>query len=152
MNYDLEHVTGFPELWKDRDPVRPELDVSFKTAPGRSVYGLYGDDGDWKAFMCCARTSCIPKSVEDLAIHTCPAGSYIIPYTVWSHEKGAGRVIINKILSMLEHNDIGVNRVVTLSPLTTMAERFHLRNGAEVIRTNATTINFEYKINNDSQD
>jgi predicted amidohydrolase len=34
--------------------------------------------------------------------------------------------------------------IVTLSPQTTMAERFHLKNGAKIRKTNETTVNYEY--------
>ena len=39
-----------------------------------------------------------------------------------------------------------LNRLVTLSPLTTMAERFHLKNGAKLLQVNDDTQNFEYDI------
>ena len=38
-----------------------------------------------------------------------------------------------------------LNRLVTLSPLTEMAKKFHLRNKAELISVNEKTQNFEYK-------
>jgi hypothetical protein len=152
MNYSLEHVTSFPELWKDADPVRPELDVAFKTSPGRSVYGLYGDDGDWKAYICYARTFLVPDSIEELEEFTREDGNIVIPYTVWSYEKGAGRTIINKVLTMVTNIDMGIDRVVTLSPKTIMARKFHLRNNATQFRMNKSTVNFEYEMSNVSQD
>ena len=39
-----------------------------------------------------------------------------------------------------------LNRLVTLSPLTAMAERFHLKNGAKLLQVNDDTQNFEYDI------
>ncbi len=145
MNHTLEDVTSHPELWSDSDPVRPELGPDFKTAPGRGVYGLRGDDGAWKAFLCYARTTCVPSSVADLEEHTSPTGNIMIPYTVWSLEKGAGKEIINQVISMAKK--LGdVARVVTLSPLTNMARRFHLKNNAVELRMNETTVNFEYKV------
>jgi hypothetical protein len=149
VNCSLENVTGMPELWGFEDPVRPELDVAFKTSIGRGVFGLKGEDGKWKAFMCYARTSSIPRDIEDLTIYTCPDGPYIIPYTVWSYEKGAGRTIINKVLSMIKNADISAQRVVTLSPQTKMAERFHIRNKAKVFRRNSAFVNFEYELFNE---
>lgn len=38
-------------------------------------------------------------------------------------------------------------RLVTLSPKTDMAMKFHLSNGAKLIAENLTTNNFEYPIN-----
>jgi hypothetical protein len=40
--------------------------------------------------------------------------------------------------------DRGINRVVTLSPLTPMATHFHISNGAKQIGINDDTQNFEY--------
>jgi hypothetical protein len=38
----------------------------------------------------------------------------------------------------------GCTRYVTLSPLTAMAERFHLKNGAVLVNRGDTCQNFEY--------
>jgi len=146
MNYTLEHVTAKHYLWESSDPVRPDLDVKFKTSQGRDVLGLIGEDGSWKAFLCYARTFLIPKDIEELEEFTRKDGNIIIPYTVWSHEKGAGRAIINEVLKMVQKVDIGIDRVVTLSPKTEMARKFHLRNKATQFRINLTTVNFEYVI------
>ena len=39
-----------------------------------------------------------------------------------------------------------LNRLVTLSPLTEMATKFHSKNGAKLLQINETTQNFEYKV------
>ena len=39
-----------------------------------------------------------------------------------------------------------LNRLVTLSPLTEMATKFHSKNGAKLLQINETTQNFEYQI------
>ena len=39
-----------------------------------------------------------------------------------------------------------LNRLITLSPLTEMARKFHLNNGAEEVSVNDDTQNFEYKL------
>lgn len=146
MNCTLEHVTDKPHLWAHTDPVRPELDVVFKTAPGRGVLGLLGEDGEWKAFLCYARTFLIPKDVKELEELTREDGNVVIPYTVWSHAKGAGRTIINKVLDLVKGTGMNVDRVVTLSPKTKMARNFHLRNNAVQLRMNPATVNFEYTV------
>ena len=56
MKYEIEIVSDKPNLWKDGDPVRPELGVSYKTYPGRQVYGLKDESGEHVAFCCVART------------------------------------------------------------------------------------------------
>tara|TARA_Y100001970_G_C14251879_1_gene872437 strand:- start:4063 stop:4518 length:456 start_codon:yes stop_codon:yes gene_type:complete len=151
MKYTLEYVTTKPHLWETSDPVRPELDVEFKTTPGRGVFGLLGEDGEWKAFLCYARTFLIPRNVKELDDFTSEDGNIIIPYTVWSHEKGAGRTIINEVLSVVSKTRLDIDRVVTLSPPTTMARKFHLRNDAIEFRVNDTTVNFEYEVTGESR-
>ena len=67
-----------------------------------------------------------------------------IAYTVWSRKRGAGKEIINKVLEHAKAQ--GIERVVTLSPLTPMATHFHIRNGAKQISINDTSQNFEYAV------
>ena len=144
----LVDVTDRTELWAESDPVRPELDVSFKTAPGRGVFGLKGNKREWGAFMCYARTSAVPCDVSELTTMADVNGSVIVPYTVWSHEKGAGRTIVNEVIEYVRSGQAGpeVRRVVTLSPQTEMARKFHIRNDATEFRLNDATVNFEYKV------
>ena len=54
----------------------------------------------------------------------------------------AGREIIQKVLAHAKEK--GIERVITLSPLTPMATHFHIRNGAKQISINDTSQNFEY--------
>ena len=146
MKYSLLTVTCYPEFWKDSDPIHPDVGPDFKTAIGREVYGLKGVDGEWKAFMCLARTKDVPRDMDELDSMTIPAGPVIVPYTVWSFEKGAGREMINEVLFAAKTTLKNVERVVTLSPMTMMAEKFHLRNGAKKLRVNKETVNFEYEL------
>ena len=145
MNYTLEDVTSMPSLWGVGDPVRPNLGVKFKTATGRTVYGLKTESGEYVAFCCVARTTHVPKDIMELSCFTSSAGEILIPYTVWSLQKGAGRTIIKQLLDKVSVNRLAL-RVVTLSPLTEMARRFHLRNGATEISTNVASANFEYPV------
>lgn len=147
MKHTIEIVSDRPELWKQGDPVRPELGVSFKTYPGRQVYGLRDSDGNYVAFCCVARTWGIPQDIMSLSSLTSDEGTVYVPYTVWSLRRGAGKAIINELLRLVREDDLGIKRVVTLSPRTEMARSFHLRNGAKEISSNITTINFEYPIN-----
>ncbi len=145
MSYILEDVTLTPSLWDSGDPVRPELGVKFKTALGRAVYGLKAETGEYVAFCCVARTTHVPQDIMELSQFTSTAGEILIPYTVWSLQKGAGRTIIKQLLDKVSTNSLA-HRVVTLSPLTEMARRFHLRNGATEISTNVASANFEYPV------
>ena len=70
-------------------------------------------------------------------------GSIAIAYTVWSKKKGGGKKIVREVYKMIKESN-HLHRLVTLSPMTDMARKFHLRNGAKELRVNKTTVNFEY--------
>ena len=143
MKYTLENITENIEAWFNKDPVRPELSIEFRTDKGREVFGLKGESGEYKAFCCIATTTAVPRSIEELNELTSELGVFAIPYTVWSYQKGAGREIINQLVSLASQSK-SITRVVTLSPLTDMARKFHLRNDATELQVNETTANFEY--------
>ena len=90
--------------------------------------------------MCTANTSQLPTTMNELEKYSdSNANEFTIFYTVWSYEKGYGRLILNYLLPLLN-----TNRYVTLSPKTDMAVRFHTRNGAKMIGDNDESYNFEY--------
>ena len=106
--------------------------------------------------MCFAFTNEIPKSVEELDMMSKDAflqsirrdyqvGKIAIAYTVWSKKRGGGRLIVKEVFKKIKKTN-HLNRLVTLSPLTDMARKFHLSNGAIEIGVNETTQNFEYKM------
>ena len=137
------------------DPVRPELDNIFRRSYGRKIFGVkYG--GEIHAVMCFAYTNQIPKEVDELDKFSHDAylqsaqrdqniGQIAIAYTVWSKKKGGGKLIVKEVFKNIKKSN-HLNRLVTLSPLTEMATKFHTRNGAKLLQTNKTTQNFEYKI------
>ena len=139
----------------DEDPVRPELDNVFRRSYGRKIYGVkYGRE--IHAVMCFAYTNKIPKNVDELnklshdaylqsAQRDQNIGQIAIAYTVWSKKKGGGKLIVKEVFKKIKKSN-HLNRLVTLSPLTEMATKFHTRNGAKLLQINETTQNFEYKI------
>mgnify|MGYP001482090196 FL=1 len=60
-------------------------------------------------------------------------------------KKGGGKLIVKEVYKMIKKSN-HLNRLVTLSPLTEMARKFHLRNGATELQVNKETQNFEYKV------
>ena len=50
----------------NEDPVRPELDIKFRTSYGRKIYGVKFYKKEICAIMCFGLTNEIPKSVEEL--------------------------------------------------------------------------------------
>jgi len=137
------------------DPVRPELDNIFRTSYGRKIFGVKYKD-EIHAVMCFAYTNQIPKSVDELdklshdaylqsAQRDQNIGQIAIAYTVWSKKKGGGKLIVNEVFKKIKKSN-HLNRLVTLSPLTEMATKFHSGNGAKLIQINENTQNFEYEI------
>jgi hypothetical protein len=140
----------------NEDPVRPELNLNFRTSHGRKIYGIKDDNGEIAAVMCFAFTNEVPVSVSDMDILSKDAalqavykagqqGSIAVAYTIWARKKGGGKHIVNEVYKMIKQSS-HLNRLVTLSPLTAMAERFHLKNGAKLLQVNDDTQNFEYDI------
>jgi hypothetical protein len=138
------------------DPVRPELDLKFRTEHGRKIYGLKDEAGDIAAIMCFAFTHDVPRSVAEMdrlskdahiqaVMRAGLQGNIAIAYTVWARKKGGGRAIVDEVYKMIKKSN-HLNRLVTLSPLTTMARNFHLKNGAKELQVNDTSQNFEYDI------
>ena len=138
------------------DPVRPELDISFRRKHGRKIYGLKDEMGDIVAIMCFAFTNEVPKTVKDLdalsydawmqATHRAGIqGQIAIAYTVWAKKRGGGKAIVNEVYKMVKDSH-HLNRLVTLSPLTEMARNFHTKNGAKELQVNEESQNFEYDI------
>ena len=151
--YDLVEM---PYIDVTEDPVRPELDLAFRQAYGRKIYGLKDEQGDIAAIMCFAFTHEVPKTVEEMdimskdaamqAIHRAGVqGNIAIAYTVWAKKKGGGKHMVNEVYKMVKKSN-HLNRLVTLSPLTEMARNFHIKNGAKELQVNETTQNFEYDI------
>ena len=136
------------------DPIRPELDVKFRTSYGRKIFGVKYKK-EICAIMCFGFTNEIPKTIEEFDLMTKDAhlqsaswrndniGKIAIAYTVWSKKKGGGKLIVKEVFKMIKKSN-HLNRLVTLSPLTEMATNFHLRNKAKLISVNETTQNFEY--------
>ena len=93
--------------------------------------------------MCFAYTNIIPKSVDELeklstdaflqsAMRDQNGGQIAIAYTVWSKKKGGGKLIVKEVFKKIKKSN-HLNRLVTLSPLTDMATKFHTRNGAKSV-------------------
>lgn len=138
------------QLNTEDDPVRPELTLDFRLTKGRQIWALVLD-GEYKAAVCVAYCNAIPTNVEELDYLSQAAhqdgqhGSIAIAYTVWSKKIGAGRNLIIDLIRSLQ-GQTRVSRLVTLSPKTAIAKKFHLRNGAFTLRENLTTDNYEYEI------
>ena len=131
------------EVIKD-DPVRPHIPASQRIGFNREVLSYIVDD-EHSAIVCVAYCEGVPTTEEEMdLLSQSNEPDTAVFYTVWSYKRGYGRTIINKALEELQNSKM--KRAVTLSPLTTMAERFHLRNGAKLIGKYNNCQNFEYEI------
>ena len=120
------------------DPVRPHIN---KVELGKQVYVL----DDLTAVICICYCTNIPTDEKELEEYRDDTGSVAVAYTVWSNKPGAGRTIVNKLLKLMT-SKTEIKRLVTLSPLTEMASKFHIRNGAKLIKKSTTCQNFEYEL------
>ena len=120
------------------DPVRPNISAEDRIAPAREVYHL-----DHKAYICLAYLNDVPYNENSLLNIQC--GDIVVAYTIWSNHKGMGRELILQTRELISSED-RFERLVTLSPKTEMAMKFHLSNGAKLIRENDHTNNFEYSM------
>mgnify|MGYP003656205265 FL=1 len=150
--YKWVHGSEFVELDDidvSEDPVRPELDLEWRKANGRKIYGLTYKN-NIEGIICIAYCNDVPESVRELDLisqnaHLLENSNIAVAYTVWSRKRGAGKEIMSRLLEFLK-NKPEITKLVTLSPLTPMATHFHIKNGAKLIRHNHTTQNFEYKL------
>ena len=106
--------------------------------------------------MCFAYTNKVPTNVDQLEKLSTDAflqstlrdqniGQIAVAYTVWSKKKGGGKLIVKEVFRKIKKSN-HLNRLITLSPLTEMATKFHTRNGAKLIQINEDTQNFEYNV------
>jgi hypothetical protein len=130
------------DIIKD-DPVRPHITAEWRCRSGRQVYGLYTDESyeQLRAVICVAYTDEVPTCERDMQwIGT----DIAVFYTVWSYDRGAGRDIVFAVAEHIRNNNPDVKRFVTLSPLTEMAKKFHIKNGAKFLNRHMECQNFEY--------
>lgn len=108
------------------------------------VYGWIEDD-DIQAVICLAFCPYIPQTEEDLIeIAEGDPGDIIVPYSLWSYSKGGGTKLLQAILELASQTE--EPRVITMSPKTKTAERFHTNNGAVVLSVNEHSINYAYPL------
>lgn len=132
------------EIIKD-DPVRSEIPIDHRINENAEMYVLWNDT-ELCAVTCVSYTEGIPTSVEEMYSMTSPFMDTVVFYTIWSYTKGSGRELIIEATKNIKEQYPGITNVVTLSPKTEMAEKFHLRNGAWKYRVNPDTVNYAYEL------
>ena len=123
------------------DPVRPKISPKRRIdGADRGVYA-WVEDKQICAIVCVSYSMTIPEIEKELFIKRVPLPSKVILYSVWSYKKGAASKLVRTVVKLAKKQEL---RVITMSPKTDMARNFHLKNGARLLKTNKTTINYEY--------
>jgi len=131
------------EYLKD-DPVRPEIPREFRVSNNRFVAALITDENP-RAMICVSLHDFVPAAVADLELETDNPTTAIF-YAIWSYFPGAGVELLLAIVNQIRLEYPSITKFVTLSPKTEMARKFHLKNGAHIMRENESSINYEYNV------
>ena len=123
------------------DPVRPHIPADLRIGPNRDIF--VSMDGDHvRAITCVSYHHAVPASEQELFSQD--RAMVAVFYTIWSYASGAARDLLMSAVDYIQSTRQNIVRFVTLSPKTDMAHRFHMSNGARVLRENPDTINYEY--------
>jgi hypothetical protein len=124
------------------DPVRPHIPLSQRINDTAEILILKAGE-EILAATCMQWLKEIPESEADLQA-TDPSKDVAVFYTIWSYSPGAGAELLKQAASWLKAEYKDIKNIVTLSPQTEMARKFHLKNGASIRRQNETSVNYEY--------
>ena len=127
------------------DPVRPHIPVESRVGPNARVLMLISlDNREVQSVVCVSFLNSIPTTEQELFDPTAETPGIATLYTIWSLQAGGGQAMVLAARDWIQDHWPSVKRVVTLSPHTPMARRFHLKNGATELQVNPETVNFEY--------
>ena len=142
---ELHHIKDindpFVKVIKD-DPVRPHIPLEQRVNDLAEILILKAGE-EVLAATCMQWLKDIPKDEADL-INLAETHDVAVFYTIWSYAPGAGQQLIKAAAEWLLKDYKDIKNIVTLSPQTEMAKRFHLKNGASIHRTNENSVNYEY--------
>lgn len=124
------------------DPVRPHIPLEQRVNDTAEILLLKAGE-EILAATCMAWLSDIPKDEQDL-IDLPKDKNTAVFYTIWSYSPGAGQQLIKQAADWILKEYATVKDIVTLSPQTEMARRFHHKNGAITLRENETSVNYRY--------
>lgn len=142
---ELHHIRDITDplvrLIKD-DPVRPHIPLEQRINEAAEILILKAGE-EVLAATCMQWLSTVPESEEDL-VSMQKDKEVAVFYTIWSYAPGAGAALLKAAAEWLLKDYANIKGIVTLSPQTPMARRFHLKNGAKIRKENPTTVNYEY--------
>jgi hypothetical protein len=129
------------EYIKD-DPVRPEISKEFRVSDCRYIAAIVEGQRP-NSMVCVSLHDFVPSSIDDLS-NTVENPTVAVFYSIWSYKPGSGAALLRLAVKDIKERNPGIVNFVTLSPKTEMARRFHLKNGALVLRENDSTVNYQY--------
>lgn len=153
-------------LIKD-DPVRPDLFDNDKvrfSGPFRVYAEVNDETGEIAAVVCILVCKFVPQGEDQIRAVAAgklteieeqlaerekllgALGTVLCPYSIWSYQRGHGRKLIQNLLEAAPVMYPEVDAVITMSPLTDQAMKFHINNGAEIFSANEDTVNYEYEV------
>jgi len=142
---ELHHIRDITDplvrLIKD-DPVRPHIPLEQRINEAAEILILKAGE-EVLAATCMQWLSSVPESEEDL-VNMQKDKEVAVFYTIWSYAPGAGATLLKAAAEWLLKDYSNIKGIVTLSPQTPMARRFHLKNGAKIRKENPTSVNYEY--------
>jgi hypothetical protein len=142
---ELHHIRDINDphvrVIKD-DPVRPHIPLEQRINDAAEILLLKAGE-EILAATCMQWLKDIPRDEQDL-IDIDKDKNVAVFYTIWSYSPGAGQALIKAAADWLLKDYKDIVNIVTLSPQTEMAKRFHIKNGATVHRTNETSVNYKY--------
>jgi len=124
------------------DPVRPHIPLEQRINDCAEILILKAGE-EVLAATCMQWLSDIPENEQDL-IGMGKDKNVAVFYTIWSYSPGAGATLLRQAAEWLLKDYPTIKSIVTLSPQTEMARRFHMKNGATVHKTNETSVNYKY--------
>lgn len=124
------------------DPVRPHIPLEQRINDAAEILILRAGE-EILAATCLQWLSEIPADEQDL-INMGKDKTTAVFYTIWSYAPGAGAELLKQAAAWILGTHSEVKDIVTLSPQTKMAERFHLKNGATIHKQNPTSVNYQY--------
>jgi hypothetical protein len=111
------------------------------------IAALTDQEHNPEAMVCVSFHDFVPEDVAGLSNIT-QVPTTAVFYTIWSYKSGKGQELLFRAVKAIQEQYPSITRFVTLSPKTNLARRFHLKNGAIVLRENVETVNYEYLTGN----
>jgi hypothetical protein len=124
------------------DPVRPHIPLEQRVNDAAEILILKAGE-EILAATCLQWLSDVPEDEQDL-VDMGKEKNTAVFYTIWSYKPGAGAELLKQAAAWILNEYKDVKDIVTLSPQTEMARRFHLKNGAKIRKENPTSVNYQY--------